>query len=172
MVWKNFWKSKLWVFIAPLNEHILAVFRIQTPPQTTLILWKFHSNIVWRRFEPTSTDNPLYMPNPSVFYFCPSDSFLTTIFWQYHDDKIWGKSKNKLMRESSFFIFRRQLKPLHFFFCKKHLYKQHQVEIWFKIIVITVVKSSQKKTKQYKWRICRVKRIIATSSYIANEKQC
>lgn len=47
LVWfeKIIWKSKTWAFIAHINEYILAIFKIQTPPQTL-----FYENFITALF--------------------------------------------------------------------------------------------------------------------------
>ena len=36
----------------------------------------------------------------------------------------------------------------------QQFYKQHQAKIWFEIIAISGIKTSQKKNKHYEWNTC------------------
>ena len=66
---------------------------------------------------------------------------------------IRGKHKNKLMKVSCLFKFRRLRNNFACFF---DFYKQHQAEIWFEILIISGIKRSSKK------KTCWVNSIIAT----------
>ena len=58
-------------------------------------------------------------------------------------------------------------------FCKHHCYKQHQAEIWSKIITILSIKGVQKKNKHSKWKTCWVEHyLLLQNPYIINERHC
>lgn len=44
------------------------------------------------------------------------------------------------------------------------LVKQHQMQVWFKIITISGIKTSLRENKHCKWETCRGKGIVATKS--------
>ena len=70
--------------------------------------------------------------NPPTFdnYFC----------W-YCGHEIWDKHKNKLIRESYWFIFKRLQNNITCPICKKHLDKQHQTVTLSEIVIFGIKKS-------------------------------
>ena len=72
-------------------------------------------------------------------------------FWWYCGSEIWDKHKNKLIRESYWFMFKRLQNNITCLLCKKHLDKQHQTVNLSEIVIFGIKKS---------W----VKFIIATKS--------
>ena len=74
--------------------------------------------IVSRRFEPPSIENSPIWPSPYISF------FPTTHFWKHFSGNItsmkYRRSKNKHMRESCFFMFKR-LQTITRFFYKQHL---------------------------------------------------
>ena len=50
LVWsEKIWKSETWVFNAPVNEYILAIFKMHTLPET-FTLFKFHNSSFYTAF--------------------------------------------------------------------------------------------------------------------------
>ena len=81
--------------------------------------------------------------------------FWTPRFWQYFFNYIAPMKyyKNKLIQQSYFFIFRRIKNNVMCFLYKHHFCKQHQTEIWSKIIIILSIKMIQKKINILKDRL-------------------
>ena len=93
----------------------------------------FHISLVnllkhWlcRRFETCSYRQPLCDQHPFLFLPNPPYRINTKI-------NSWRKVISLSLDDC---------RTLHVFFVKKHLYKQHQTEIWFKIISISGIKRS------------------------------
>lgn len=114
-----------------------------------------------RRLEPPSIDNVHYLANSPLDCFSELPTF--GIFWWYDPNEIRNEHKNKLMRESYFFMFGRVTNNVKCFFIV-NTYKQHQAEIRFELKVISGIERSLKKNKHFKWKISRVKSIIASKS--------
>ena len=87
---------------------------------------------------------------------------LPIIFWQDRPNEIRDKNKDKRIKESHFFMFRRLQNNILCFFYKQHFYIHQQAEIWFEIIIISGIKRSWKTNKYSKWKICWVNSIVAT----------
>ena len=104
---------------------------------------------------------PIWLSPHFMFFW---NLLLTTLFWLYHPSEILDKHKNILTWQSFFFVFRKLKNNVTwFFFIKKHFSKQHEVEIWSKIIILNI-KMIQNKNKRSKWKSCWVKSITATES--------
>ena len=78
----------------------------------------------------SSEDSPQLKPPTFDNYFC----------W-YCGHEIWDKHKNKLIRESYWFIFKRLQNNITCPLCKKHLDKQHQTVTLSEIVIFGIKKS-------------------------------
>ena len=120
---------------------------------------------------PSSINSPPYLYAPPFFIFFLNPTLLKTLFDNYLNEML-NENKNKLMRQSYFFIFRRLGKKVCFFY-EQHFYKQHQAEIWSEIITISSIKKAKRKRKLSKRKTYWLKRtLLLQNPYIISEKQC
>ena len=105
---------------------------------------------------------PIYR-QPFTIYPCFLLFFwILQFFLSHRPNEIWDKQRNKSIKESYFFMFRR-LQNITCFFVKTYLCKQHPAQIWLEIITVFGIKKSWKENK-HKWKTCQLNNIIAAKS--------
>ena len=117
------------------KQHIYSIFQISQQKFSKL---NVSPHQVCRKFDPFYRQPPIWSFPPWCIF--TNSPIFTTFFWQYRPNDIRGKHRNKNMRESYFFMFRRLQNNVTLFFYKQHFYVSHQSEISFELITVSWIK--------------------------------
>ena len=113
---------------------------------------------------------PLYrQPVPILYGHSPFINFFRTPHLLQHFldniiNYIRHKHKDKLMRTSYLFLFRRLQNKVTFFFYTLQFYMPYLAQIWFEIITASSIKRIWKQNRHCKWKTWCVKIITTTKS--------
>ena len=124
------------------------------------------------RFEPyRHLFSPLCGHCPLFIFFLSNSPYLARLFQQYRPIKITDKHRNKLMRQSYSFIFKRLKTTLHAFLIHNTFISNTQLRFNLKKQQSQVSKGVKRKINILNERLAEERALLQQNPYL-NEKQC
>ena len=81
--------------ISEICKHVATLSRIeQAAPAST------ENTLPYMAIPPPVTENTRTWPSPRYIFISNAPPIFGNFFWQYRPNKMWGKRKNKRMKES------------------------------------------------------------------------